>query len=409
WPVDVHGDLGGDVDGCISSCVGKCAGADDGCGHACPTDQCDEGQQCAQGVCTSCPHEVCNGVCCNAGEVCTPQGTCCTPQDCDSLSLECGNHDNGCGGSMACGSCAANHFCLDGKSCSALDLAMKPIPAGTFMMGSPTSEPGRDEYNFGSSGELNETLHSVTLTRPFEIGDVEVTQHDFNIVMGYNPSFFVQCGSSCPVETITFDEALAFCNVLSLAKGLPPCFECTGKKKSTSCKLSSEYGSPYECQGYRLPTEAEWEYAARAGTQTALYSGALTQLDCANVDPKLGSIGWYVANSNAAYDSQTLTTCHENTYSVGTQQVRTRSANNFGLYDMAGNVWEFVHDCGQPYTSASQTDPIGPLKCPSESRIFRGGGLYSVAHFCRHAERADTPGNDIDAPDLGFRIVRTLP
>ncbi|HQB46333.1 MAG TPA: SUMF1/EgtB/PvdO family nonheme iron enzyme, partial [Polyangiaceae bacterium] len=106
---------------------------------------------------------------------------------------------------------------------------------------------------------------------------------------------------------------------------------------------------------------------------------------------------------------QTLTTCHENTYSVGTQQVRTRSANNFGLYDMAGNVWEFVHDCGQPYTSASQTDPIGPLKCPSESRIFRGGGLYSVAHFCRHAERADTPGNDIDAPDLGFRIVRTLP
>jgi len=249
-----------------------------------------------------------------------------------------------------------------------LELAL--IPAGSFMMGSPANEKDR---------EPNEIQHQVKLTQAFYIGKYEVTQAHWRAIMGSNPSYYK--GDNLPVDDVSWHDCQLFIQRLNqLGQGQ-----------------------------FRLPTEAEWEYAARAGTQTALYSGALTQLDCANVDPKLGSIGWYVANSNAAYDSQTLTTCHENTYSVGTQQVRTRSANNFGLYDMAGNVWEFVHDCGQPYTSASQTDPIGPLKCPSESRIFRGGGLYSVAHFCRHAERADTPGNDIDAPDLGFRIVRTLP
>ena len=142
-------------------------------------------------------------------------------------------------------------------------IAMAHICAGSFTMGSPLDEVGHGQ---------RECAQSVELTGGFHLGVHEVTQAEFVMISGYQPSAYPSC-ESCPVENVNWWEAAAFANALSRLTGLEECFDCSGEESDVTCSWSAHWDSPYDCPGYRLPTEAEWEYAARAGTGTAFNNG----------------------------------------------------------------------------------------------------------------------------------------
>ena len=254
------------------------------------------------------------------------------------------------------------------------------IKAGTFQMGSPSTESCRI---------TNETQHKVTLTRNFEIAATETTQAQFSSLMDYNPSGFSSCGPSCPVEKVNWHEAAAYANALSAKAGLTPCYTCpTGTKASVICQEASAYAGKkvYTCPGYRLPTEAEMEYAYRAGTTGAFYNGGITS--CDGTDANLDKIGWYGQNSNSK-----------------THPAGKKTANAWGLYDMAGNVWEWCHDWLTTYPKTSITDPVGAT---GSSRVNRGGSVSNSAGGARAAYRNYySPGHRLS--NLGFRLARSIP
>jgi formylglycine-generating enzyme required for sulfatase activity len=215
------------------------------------------------------------------------------------------------------------------------------IKPGTFAMGSPTSEAGRLE---------NEVQYNVTLTRGYWMSDHEVTQAEYESVMGSNPSSFE--GLTLPVERVSLDDAVSYC------------------AKLTARELAA--GRIVAGQAYRLPTEAEWEYAARAGT-TGAYAGELSLM------------GWFFGNS-----------------SYTTHPVKGKQANGWGLYDMHGNVWEWCSDWYGSYPCGSVTDPTGATS--GSERVFRGGRWSNEAGYCRSAIRGrNVPG--IRFNGLGFRSV----
>ena len=232
------------------------------------------------------------------------------------------------------------------------------IPPGTFMMGSPGSEPGRDD---------DEAQHKVRLTKGFYLQTTEVTQGQWKAVMsGANPSHFNTCGEDCPVEMVSWDDVQGFVFWLNF--------------------WSAVFG---EGTPYRLPTEAEWEYAARAGSTTAFANGEITQTECSPVDPNLDLMGWYCGNSGRA-----------------THPVARKKPNAWGLYDMHGNVWEWVQDWSGVYPSGSVTDPTGPST--GSYRVDRGGSCGNYAGNCRSAIRDYyTPGHRDG--NTGARLVRSLP
>ena len=210
------------------------------------------------------------------------------------------------------------------------------IPAGTFQMGSES----------GSSDEL--PLRQVRISRAFEIGKHEVTQSEWSAVMGQNPSEH-RC-DRCPVTNISWNAVQEFIGILNQAQ---------------------EQGSPY-----RLPTEAEWEYASRAGTTEDRYAS------------EVDAIAWHLENGD-----------------FRTHPVGEKMPNAFGVYDMLGNVSEWVQDRYGPYSSSSVTDPVGPTDGPY--RVHRGGSLSNFASDCRAASRRfSSPG--YRPYYLGFRLARTL-
>ncbi|MHC6202455.1 SUMF1/EgtB/PvdO family nonheme iron enzyme [Breznakiellaceae bacterium SP9] len=241
---------------------------------------------------------------------------------------------------------------------------MVRIQGGTFMMGSPASEPSR---------ESDEVQHRVSVSS-FSIGKTEVTQKDYQAVMGNNPSSFK--GDTLPVETVTWYEAVAYCNARSRQEGLTPAYTIIGTNVSWDRSAN----------GYRLPTEAEWEYACRAGTTTPFSTGSNINTNQANYD------GNYPYNGNS-----------KGTYRQATTAVGSFAPNSWGLYDMPGNVWEWCWDWYGDYSSSPQTDPIGAA---SESyRVGRGGSWYYDAASLRSAGRYyGTPTYRSDY--LGFRVVR---
>ena len=256
------------------------------------------------------------------------------------------------------------------------DAAQTPIPEGyvriepgEFTMGSPEDELGR----FG-----DETQHRVTVTRAFALKATEVTQAEWRAVMGTDPSGFADCGDTCPVEQVSWFDAVDYVNRVSDAEGLPRCYADDADRTFAGL----------DCTGYRLPTEAEWEYAARAGTQTAYHTGVNTQTDC-NDDPNLNLAGWYCGNAA------------NTTHPVGQKQV-----NAWGLYDMHGNVWEWVQDWYAAYPAGAVVDPAGPAS--GELRVRRGGSWYYAALFVRSARR-DWHAPAFRGTDLGFRPSRSLP
>ncbi|OQY59787.1 MAG: hypothetical protein B6245_04790 [Desulfobacteraceae bacterium 4572_88] len=220
------------------------------------------------------------------------------------------------------------------------------IPAGTFMMGSPEDEAGR--YN-------NEVLHQVTLTKTFLMQTTPVTQWQWKAVMGKNPSHFKDGGNDCPVENVLWEDAQQFIK-----------------------KLNEHEGKTL----YRLPTEAEWEYACRAGSSTRFCFG--------DDENRLSEYAWYDGNSGGK-----------------THPVGQKKPNAWGLYDMHGNVWEWCQDWFGDYPSGDITDPAGPLK-PGSARVDRGGGCFFSARICRSACRVrDLPGGRYHF--LGFRLLRLAP
>ena len=216
-------------------------------------------------------------------------------------------------------------------------------------MGTPPTEPGR---------EAQETLHRVRLTESFYIGITEVTQAQWRTVMGSNPSHFAACGPECPVETVNFFEVQEFLKKLNA--------------------LSSG--------GFRLPTEAEWEYACRAGGTEPFGRRQTLGSNQANVD------GRFPYGEPASRESP------------GTMPVATFAPNEWGLHDMSGNVWEWSEDWHCPYPDGDATDPVG--RCESPHRVIRGGSWKFDANSARCGLRYTHRPQDRGF-SLGFRVART--
>ena len=233
---------------------------------------------------------------------------------------------------------------------NSIGMKMVWIAPGEFVMGSPASE--RERGN-------DEGQHRVRLSRGFYLGVYEVTQRQWQAVMGSNPSRFK--GQDLPVEMVSWNDAVEFCRKLSSKEGVE----------------------------YRLPTEAEWEYACRAGTQTAFCYGNDLDASRANFD------------GNYPYGNGRKGEDRETTVRVGSFQ-----ANAWGLYDTHGNVDEWCQDWYGPYSSKSATDPLGPAS--GDFRVIRGGSWYGFAVDCRSADRlGDTA--DYRRDYVGFRLARTTP
>lgn len=219
-----------------------------------------------------------------------------------------------------------------------VSFTMIKVEAGTFQMGSTS---GRDN---------EQPVHQVTLTNDYYIGETEVTQELWQAVMGSNPSYFK--GSKLPVEQVSWNECQTFIAKLN---------ELTGKN-------------------FRLPTEAEWEFAARGGnaSQGYTYSGSNT----------VGDVAWYSSNSSSK-----------------THEVATKAPNELGIYDMSGNVWEWCQDWYGSYNSEAQTNPTGPAS--GSSRVYRGGSWYNYDGYCRVAcrYRATLPTYYY----LGLRLAFSVP
>jgi len=257
---------------------------------------------------------------------------------------------------------------------SSSGIEMMRIDPGTFTMGSPASESGR--YS-------DETQHQVTISKGFNMGKYEVTQELYQAIMGVNPSNFTsnpatgEVQARRPVERVTWYDAVEFCNKLSEMEGLTKAYTITNRYPTTGYPIESATVTiNWETNGYRLPTEAEWEYACRAGTTTAYNTGETIS----------DNTGWYGNNSNSR-----------------THEVGKKPANAWGLHDMHGNVWEWCWDWYGSYASGEQTDPRGAAS--GSYRVNRGGswgydgqGLRSALRFSYYPYGRDDYG--------GFRLLR---
>ncbi len=247
---------------------------------------------------------------------------------------------------------------------------LRCAPAGTFLMGCVV---GRDDVAGGCDAD-EARPHSVTLTHPFWVMESEVTQAQYLAVLGLRPSFYL--GSNHPVEQVSWTEAVEFADAVSVASGLTPCGS----------------GDPYVCDGWRLPTEAEWEYAARGGEHHVYAGGAV-----------LDDLAWHWGDWGSTVDYENADLCQGE---ACTRPVCTKAQNGFGLCDMSGNVWEWTRDWHANYALSAAIDPTGPAT--GSSHVGRGGGWDDEAPDARASNRASAaPGYRSNG--LGFRLVRSTP
>ncbi len=233
-----------------------------------------------------------------------------------------------------------------------IEIKMVEVAFGEFLMGDDENGP----------------IHRVHITRPFMVSATPITQVQYQVIMGKNSSEFK--GENRPVEKVSWFDAIRFCNELSLQQGLEPAYEIDNENVRWS----------KESPGYRLPTEAEWEYAARAGTTSVYYGGDL-EID-------LDGQGWYRHNSKGE-----------------TQETGMKTANGWGLMDMHGNVWEWVWDRHGKYSPSMHSDPI-VSSGRGVGRVMRGG-WGDVARDCRSAIRNNN-GPDKRNNNVGFRLLRSV-
>ncbi len=242
------------------------------------------------------------------------------------------------------------------------------IPAGSFVMGSPKSEKGR---------QWNETQHRVTISKSFYMGETEVTQGQWNRLVSPNPSTH-KMGNAYPVDGVSWNDAVDFINFLN---------KWEGTKK------------------YRLPTEAEWEYACRAGSKESLVLGPITTFSCNDPEPALIDTTWYCYNSGLAGPARDFKP----------HPVKLLKPNAWGLYDMQGNVQEWVQDACEwrsfwkakvGVVTRTYVDNIrDPLETKGDHRVIRGGGWYQHSKYQRPAYRTNYKPV-ARKNSLGFRLVR---
>lgn len=257
---------------------------------------------------------------------------------------------------------------IEGYTCPIINAYFVLIPEGTFMMGSPVDEQKRYVEDYEQQAQLFhedgiydiEPLHRVTISKPFYLQKTPVTQGQWKRVMSENPSVFKN-DDNLPVENVSWDDVNEFIR-----------------------KLNFHPRSARKGDEYRLPTEAEWEYACRAGSITPYFFG--------DDDGRLSEYAWYDDNSESV-----------------THPVGQKKPNDWGLYDMHGNVHEWVQDCFGDYTSDHLTDPKGASWRRGAARVLRGGYCLGNAGDCRSASRSCSSPDNLGLLNnyLGFRLLRT--
>lgn len=249
---------------------------------------------------------------------------------------------------------------------NSLGMRLRLIPSGIYQRGSPPDEWGRSH---------DELRHRARIPYPFYMAVMETTQREYEEIMGANPSQF-DLAPDFPVDRVLWEEALEFCNALSRREGFPPVYERRG---------DGWVGFP-ERDGYRLPYEAEWEFACRAGSTNAFHNGPIEPLEEGSAT--LQRVAWFKENSRGQ-----------------PQPVGQLEPNAWGLYDILGNLHEWCWDWYAPYPRDHESDFTGPAA--GEARVVRGGGWYSTMEQTRCAARRPWyPFNHWNS--LGFRIVRTV-
>ena len=264
---------------------------------------------------------------------------------------------------LACSSTPSEPTGLLDSAADTRTLDMVLVASGSFTIG---CTPAQEEF----CDDEERPTRDITLSRAFWMTEHEVTQRDFIQLMGENPSENGDC-LNCPVEQVSWDDAARFANALSQLEGLPTCYAC----REGGCETEEAW---LDCRGYRLPTEAEWEYAARCGTDT-IYAGGDDAF----------TLAWTRRNS---LDS--------------TQPVGELTPNACGLYDLSGNVWEWVADEYCPYPSDSIVDPF--QSCGTDTIPIRGGSWHFSAGAARCGRRYTHHRGD-SGFSIGFRIVREVP
>lgn len=299
----------------------------------------------------------------------------------------------------------ARHLKVARRVTNASRIEMVLIPPGEYLRGAGSTDdktvvnpetPLKAEYLVSEQPQ-----HRVRITKPFYMARFETTQAQFEELLKRNTSAFSEAGNrksrvpgistaDFPVERVTWYDCIEFCNRLSEAEGKSPCYLLTDIERADDESITKATVGTVQGTGYRLPTEAEWEYACRAGTTTVFHFGD-------QFNPRQANVNGQCPIGPTA----------EGPYLSRTSKVGTHPANNFGLHDMCGNVWEWCQDgydetAYGEFASKTAVDPVVDEGVPF--RVLRGGSWYSYRRFCRSASRFKmTPSRQLNSN--GFRVV----